>query len=289
VTSLTLAAAALLVALAGPNAAPSAEEQRLFAEGLKAFEAGDARGAERAWKAGYAVAHDPAFLVRIGEAEEKAGAPAEAAESYRRYLRAAPDASDRADIEQRLARIAPAPPARTRGAPPGESEPVGELGAGPAPTLPTGPRASGGGPAPGAVDSDAARATQDDEDAGWTPTRITAWSATAATVVLLGVAAYFGAQASSKQSDVNRLLIFRDEKTGAPLAYTPKVAQDYETALSDGRRDARVAKLTLLGAAGAAVVATVFFVLDGTRPASGGVALAPAPGRGAIGGWTWTF
>ena len=98
----------MLALAASPARAPSPDEQRLYDEGLQAFQAGDARAAEKAWKAGYAVAHDPAFLVRIGEAQEKAGAPADAAESYRRYLREAPDAADRADIEQRIARLAPA-------------------------------------------------------------------------------------------------------------------------------------------------------------------------------------
>src|SRR3982751_4980239 len=94
---------------AAPLAAPSPDEQRLYTDGQRAYDAGDARAAERAWTAGYAVARDPAFLVHIGEAQEKAGAPAQAAETYRRYLREAPDASDRADIEQRLTRL-PAPP-----------------------------------------------------------------------------------------------------------------------------------------------------------------------------------
>src|SRR3954447_24461157 len=74
---------------------PAAEEQARFAEGGRLLPAGDARGAERAFKAGYAVAHDPAFLVRMAEAEERAGAPGEAAESYARYLRQSPEASDR--------------------------------------------------------------------------------------------------------------------------------------------------------------------------------------------------
>src|SRR5215471_18037205 len=133
----------MLVALVGfswagsPQAPPSPDEQRLFDEGLRAYEAGDARGAEKAWKAGYAVAHDPAFLVRIGEAEEKAGAPAEAAESYRRYLRAAPDAADRAEIEQRLARLAP--PSSAPATPTDTGETPGELGGAPPPAPHLGP------------------------------------------------------------------------------------------------------------------------------------------------------
>jgi hypothetical protein len=271
--------AALVVALAGPRAAPTAEEQRLFTAGLAAFEAGDAAAAQRAWADGYAIAHDPAFLVRIGEAQEKAGAAAEAAETYRRYLREAPDAADRADIQQRIARLAPP----RAGAP--AVEPVGELGAGPAPILPTTPAPR----AQAAVDADAARAKDDDDDGGWTPARIGAWSSTGATVVLLGVAAYFGARASSHESDVNRLIVYRDEDTGAPLRYTPDVARQYESAMAEGRDDWRTTKYLLFGAAGTAVAATVFFIIDGKRESSGHVALAPTAGRGAVGGWTWRF
>jgi hypothetical protein len=268
--------AALLVALAA-RPAPSPEEQRLFSAGLAAFDAGDAAAAQREWQAGYAIAHDPAFLVRIGEAQEKAGAPSQAVESYRRYLREAPDAADRADIEQRIARLAP--PSSTGVA----AEPVGELGAGPAATLPTAPAPR----AEAAVDRDQAR--EDDDDGGWTGPRIAAWSATGATVALLGVAGYFGAQASSHSSDANRLVVYRDPNTGAPLRYTPDVAQKYESALADGRDADRTAKILLLGAAGTAVVATVFFIVDGTRAAPARVALAPTPGRGAVGALTWTF
>jgi hypothetical protein len=278
VTFLPLQVVALLFALAGPRPAPTPEEQRLFSAGLAAFDAGDAVAAQREWQAGYAIAHDPAFLVRIGEAQEKAKAPALALESYRRYLREAPDATDRADVEQRIARLAP--PA----APPPAAEPVGELGAGPTATLPTTPAPR----AEAAVDADAAK--QDDDDGGWTGPRIGAWSATGATVALLGVAAYFGAQAQSHESDINRLVVFRDQDTGAPTRYTPEVARQYESAMADGRSDARTAKILLLSAAGTAVAATVFFIIDGTRAATGRVAIAPTPGsRGAVGAFTWTF
>src|SRR3954468_15223336 len=88
VSNLVSLAVSLLV-MAQPGKAPSQDEQRLFDEGMRAYQAGDGRAAEKAWKAGYQVHHDPAFLVRIGEAEEKAGAPLDAAESYRHYLREA--------------------------------------------------------------------------------------------------------------------------------------------------------------------------------------------------------
>jgi tetratricopeptide (TPR) repeat protein len=268
--------------LAGPHSQPSADEQRLFAEGTKAFEAGDARAAERAWKEGYAVAHDPAFLVRIGEAEEKAGAPAEAVESYRRYLREAPDASDRADIEQRIARLAPGP---APAGPGDRTEAPHEFGSGPAPTLPTAPAPRSAG----AVDTESGQPVADEEDSGWNAINITAWSATAATALLLGTAAFFGAQASSKESDANRLLTFRD-MNGVPLTYTPETARKYEEAISDGKNDDHYAKIALLGAAGTAAVAAVLFVIDGVRPARSQVAIVPAPGAaGALTTWAWRF
>jgi hypothetical protein len=268
--------------LAGPHAQPSADEQRLFAEGAKAFEAGDARAAERAWKEGYAVAHDPAFLVRIGEAQEKAGLASEAVESYRRYLREAPDASDRPDIEQRIARIVPA----SAPAGPGDrTEPAREFGSGPAPTLPTAPAPRSAG----AVDTEGRRDAVDQEESDWNAFNITAWSATAATAVLLGTAAFFGAQASSKEGDANRLLTFHDQN-GVPLTYTPENARKYEDALTDGKNDAHYAKIALLGAAGTAAVAATFFIIDGLRPPRAQVAVVPVPGAaGAVATWGWRF
>jgi hypothetical protein len=267
--------AALVMLAASARGAPSAEEQRLYAEGLAAWNAGDARAAERAWSDGYKVARDPAFLVRMAEAEEKAGATAEARETYRRYLREAPDASDRADIEARLARLvaaAPPGPAATD-----EGEAPGELGGGarPPPPAPPAPRA--------AVDTEPARKATEDSGSGWNRYNVTAMSAAGASLLLLGTAAFFAAEASSKESDVNRFQIFRDESTGMPVAYS-QVARQYEAALADGRRYAHDARLALLGAAGAAAISAVFFVLDAHLSHEASVAFAPAPG-GAVAAW----
>jgi hypothetical protein len=273
------ALAALVMLAAAARDAPSAEEQRLYAQGLAAWNAGDARGAERAWAEGYRVARDPAFLVRMGEAEEKAGAPAEAFETYRRYLREAPDASDRADIEQRIARLAPAPPPPTAR----DTEQPGELGAGAPPTAPAPPA-----PRAGARDTEPPPKPTED-GSGWNRYNVTAMSAAGVSVLLLGTAAFFGAQAASKESDVNRLLTSRDEATGAPVAYS-KVAKQYEAALADGRSDAHDARVALVAAAGAAAVSAIFFVLDAHLSHEGTVALAPA-GRGPGGAFwaTWRF
>jgi hypothetical protein len=278
----TLICAAVLALAASPARAPSPDEQRLYDEGLRAFQAGDARAAEKAWKAGYAVGGDPAFLVHIGEAQEKAGAATEAADSYRRYLREAPDAADRADIEQRLARLAgTAPPTPSARAGP-SSETPGEFGATPpAPSLvpprqatPSGEEPTAGRPA---------------RDSGWNRYNITAVAASSVAVLLLGTAALFAAEASSDADDIKRLVIYRDSKTGAPLRYSA-VADQYEKAISDGHHHDRSAKITLIGSAAAAAVAATFFVLDAKLGATPAVAIVP-DGRGvaATGGWQWRF
>ncbi|HVR01018.1 MAG TPA: tetratricopeptide repeat protein [Polyangia bacterium] len=268
--------------------APSAEEQRLYAEGLTAFGAGDARAAERAWQQGYGIAQDPAFLVRIGEAEEKAGAPAEAVETYRRYLREAPDASDRRDIEQRVARLAQvgAPAGAARAADPGE-EPR-ELGAAPPSEAAPAPPASVARAIVG--DSEMGKRAADDGESGWNRYNVTAMSAAGVTVLLLGTAAFFGAEAASKESDVDSLEGYHDEKTGRPVSYST-VSRQYEGALADGRADAHDARIALLGAAGAAAVAAVFFALDAHHGGEATVAFAPAPRTMSGGAVTasWTF
>jgi hypothetical protein len=274
------------LALASPARAPSADEARLYDEGARAFQAGDARAAEKAWKAGYAVAHDSAFLVHIGEAQEKAGAPAEAADSYRRYLREAPDAADRADIEQRLARLAPAaaPPEATPAAP---AETPGEFGGpAPAPSLaPPAPARSARVPAPGAKPAD--KPTQ--QDSGWNRYNITAVTAAGVAVVALGVAALFAAEAGSDQDDITRLINYRSPETGAPLRYST-VADQYQQAMTDGPRHERNAKIAFAVSAVAAAVAATFFVLDARLGAEPAVAVTP-DGRGiaATGGWRWRF
>jgi hypothetical protein len=289
---------ATLMALGGsPQRAPTPDELRLFDEGTHALAAGDARAAEKAWRAGYQIGHDPAFLVHLGEAEEKAGAPAEALESYRRYLREAPDASDRADIEQRLARLGPAAPPPAAAAPGTAAETPGEFGGAPPAAAPA-PAAPTTAPAPAAgarVDAEKPTA-QTAEDSGWNRTNATAVIAAGVTVALLGTAAFYGAEASSKENDINRLITFRSP----PPAYSA-VAAEYTSAMSDGRSDAHAARVLLVVAAGTGVVAAVFFVLDAlsgrseavptaTPVPAVSVSLAPvATGLGALGAWSWRF
>ena len=291
-----------------PGKPPSAEEARLFEEGMRAFQAGNPREADKAWRAGYALGKDPAFLVRMGEAEDKAGLPADAADSYRRYLRAAPDAADRAEIEQRLARLGPAGETAPATAPAaGAPETPGSFGGGAAAPGPESEPTPGVTP-PAARDDETARRVTDAEERGWTPFNITAWIATGATVLLLGTTAYFAASAGSEKDDVNRLLRYQDPITHAPLEYHT-VADRYQAAIHDGERHDRLAKEVLVAAAGTALVATVFFILDAVvspdekaapaeRPhaqtAPGalprlGLQIVPGTGAAALSSLRWSF
>jgi len=286
-----IAVGVVLLTIGGPGTAtaspggraPTTEEQKLFAEGVRLYQAGDGRGAERAFKAGFAIGHDTAFLVRMGEAQELAGAPREAAESYARYLRETPDASDRADIDARLGRLnppaatpAPAPNPDLPGelARPGESTPSAappSPGATPAPPAPppaltapppgtaTGPSAS-----TQAKDDEELRALVDENAPRRSHLNVAAWIAAGATVALLGTAAFFGAKASEKESDVNYLLGNFDAKTGVPIEYAT-VASRYEADVRDGKRDNRLAKGFAIGAAATALASTVLFVVDAVR------------------------
>lgn len=282
-----LIAAALL--MANPAKPPSAEEQRLYEEGLRALTGGDAAAAERAFKAGHALGRDPAFLVHLGEAQEKAGAPARAADTYRRYLREAPDASDRAEIEARLARLAPGGAGAATLAAPAPAETAGEFGASPTPP-PAAPPPRSVAPAPApAADPDGPAKRDAASDSGWNRYNRTAVIATGAALLLLGTTAFFAAQAGSAKDDVNRLTIYQDERTGAPLRYS-SVASQYEQLMDDGRRYDRYAKIALVAAGGAAAVAAVFYVLDAKFGQEPTLAIAP-DGRGVavLGGWRWRY
>ncbi len=289
-----------LLALGGsPQRTPTPDEVRLYDEGTRALAAGDARAAEKAWRAGYEIAHDPAFLVHLGEAEEKAGETTEAIDSYRRYLREVPDASDRADIEQRLTRLAPAAPAP---APAPKVETPGEFGGTPpastqAPAPPAAPPPAGAPAAANATHVDAEHpAGQEQEDSGWNRYNTTAVIASGVTIALLGTAAFYGAEASSKEGDINRLVTFR-----FPPPQYSSVAATYTSDLADGKSDAHTSRILLLTAAGTGLVAAVFFVLDAVRTPSEPAPAAPvlpavsvsiAPtgsGLGAQGAWSWRF
>lgn len=275
----------------GGMRAPSADEHKAFADGLRLFQAGDARGAERCWRQGYAAGHDPAFLVRIAEAQEKAGAPLEAVRSYEQYLREAPQAADRDEIEGRLNRLNPGRNTRPAPEPEANSEAAGEMADAPGaavapqiglPRLPPSPHAAASTidtpNAPAVIGSGAGAAVQARDDSLQDlmplvqdePPRsrlnLAGWIGTGVTVLLLGVAAFYGASAAEKSGDANRLLTYSDAMTGVPQEYSSRASQ-FEEEVRVGRRDDKLAKGFLIAAAVGAVGSTILFILDGSSSA----------------------
>ena len=101
-------------------------------------------------------------------------------------------------------------------------ETPGEFGAAP-PTpaiAPPSPPAARRGPRPGPADAEHPGGPAQPEDSGWNRYNITAVASASVAVVLLGTAALFAAKANSDESDVNRLVVYRDPNTGAPLRYS---------------------------------------------------------------------
>jgi hypothetical protein len=248
---------------------PSAEEQRAFADGVRLLQAGDAAGAAHAFQSGYDAGHDPAFLVRLGEAQEKAGAPAAAAASYRRYLTESPDASDAEDIAARIQRLAPGtanPPAAPAPAPTTDSAAQPPKALAVTPVAAPAPPPSPSSPVVAAKvdEEESLRAFRDENPAPRTRLNVAAWIGTGVTVALLGVAAFYGAKAGEKASDVDRLTSNFDPRTDLPVEYAT-VANQYTSAVRDGKHDDRLAKGFAIAAGATALTSAALFVIDAIR------------------------
>jgi hypothetical protein len=111
------------------------------------------------------------------------------------------------------------------------------------------------------------RALADEDTGPRSRLNVAAWVTTGVSVALLGVAAFYGASASEKSGDANRLITYRDPGSGVPLEYA-SVAAAFEEDVRVGRRDDSIAKGFLISAA-VTVAATVgLFIIDSvvTRP-----------------------
>ena len=88
--------------------------------------------------------------------------------------------------------------------------------------------------------------------------------------------------------DIDRLTTYRDP-SGKVIPYST-VAKRYEEKVADGERHDRYAKVALVAAAGAAVVSTIFFILDAKHSHEPTLAVSQGPaGTVATAGWSWRF
>jgi hypothetical protein len=160
----------------------------------------------------------------------------------------------------------PAGPAPTAAVPekPASAAPAAASSAVPAPaaTMPS------GAPRPAAVsevdEEESLRAFADENPTPRTKLNVAAWIGTGVTVALLGVAAFYGAKAGEKASDVNRLSHNFDPTTDLPVEYST-VADQYTSAMRDGKHDARVAKGLAIAAGATALTSVALFIIDAVR------------------------
>src|SRR5437762_2605308 len=90
---------------AASAAALDAEVQRHATLGQRLLERGEGQRAVGEFRRAYELRADARFLFDIAEAYERIGLDDQARFFYDRYLRAAPDALDREEVEERLAAI----------------------------------------------------------------------------------------------------------------------------------------------------------------------------------------
>lgn len=131
--AIAMVVAALVAALpaqrAGAQDAGLDEEARsLFAAGRTAFEAGRFESALERFREAYELSGRAALLYNIGTAADRLRRDAEALEAFRAYVAAEPDASNRGEVEARIAvlerAVAAAEPAPAQDVAAPEPEPI---------------------------------------------------------------------------------------------------------------------------------------------------------------------
>ena len=96
----------LVLALSAPALADDARLARQhFEAGSKLYDLGKFIDAAHEYEEAYKAKSDPALLFNIGQAYRAAGKPDEALVAYKSYLRNAPDAPNRSDVEEHIAKL----------------------------------------------------------------------------------------------------------------------------------------------------------------------------------------
>lgn len=253
------------------------------------------------FEAAYSVTKDPILLYNIAESWEKAGDGKKAVARYKDYLKAQPNAGDKAEVNRRIKAIeakkyklvsqsapgdepgetltppAPGtpppatlsatpepPPAATPGAPTPATPPPGAT-----PVVPEAPPATPA-PAPEATPAPApepapapapAPVTGVVEEKPSSKLRVAAWIGVAATVAVLTAGAIFGLAAQSRADEIDRQLNFVDA-SGAPKKFDQATQDNLTNLKSDGNLYNGLA-IGFFSAAGAlAITTTILFVVD---------------------------
>jgi len=115
--------AAAGAAQAAADESQLAEAKRHYAAASKFYDLAEYEGALREFKEAYRAVEDPAFLFNIAQCHRKLGHTQDAITFYKNYLRRAPHAANRAEVERRIAELERGPAARPPGPPTGDATP----------------------------------------------------------------------------------------------------------------------------------------------------------------------
>jgi tetratricopeptide (TPR) repeat protein len=85
-----------------PKAEAAAKAKEHFSQGTRRYELGHHQEALTEYEAAYMEVPDPAFLFNIAQCHRKMGHDKEAVSFYKSYLRNAPNAPNRADVQKRI-------------------------------------------------------------------------------------------------------------------------------------------------------------------------------------------
>jgi tetratricopeptide (TPR) repeat protein len=84
---------------------PTAEAKAHASRGTNLYNLGRFSEALAEYEAAYLAIQDPPFLFNIAQCHRKMGKNKEALDSYRTYLRVAPEAPNRAEVQKRISEL----------------------------------------------------------------------------------------------------------------------------------------------------------------------------------------
>jgi tetratricopeptide (TPR) repeat protein len=149
-------------AQAAPDESQVSAAKQHYAAATKFYDLAEYEGALREFKEAYRAVEDPAFLFNIAQCHRKLGHNQDAITFYRNYLRRAPQAANRAEVDRRIAELERAPSAPPPEPPAGNPTPAEDAQVAPlvldlpAPAAATSPRAEPtlvASPAPAAAET----------------------------------------------------------------------------------------------------------------------------------------
>jgi hypothetical protein len=263
------------------NAQDFDQAERHFSAAQTAFATQHFKTAAIEFQAAYEITRDPLLLYNVAESWQKSGDGRKSVASYRAYLKLLPNATDKKEVQSRIAMIeaknfdipnqsadAPPPPVVVPMPPPVVVSPP------PPPVIVQPPIVP---PSPAAVAPEVAVAgptqivtppstTAKTElrvpGSNMSTLRIAAWITVGGTVALVTAGAIFGLAAQSRADEITRRFTFVDPITGQPNQFTQAEAATYRSLRSDGRLYNGLAIGFFSGAGACGIAAASLFVAD---------------------------